>query len=160
MYDVHENLDDSYGSPRMTGELRRRGFYDNHKRVERLMAENAICARDGRRRKVRTTIPDVSAPPLPDLVKRNFSVGEPGLRTCGDITYIGTNEGWLYLAVLDVGSRRVLGFAMDERMPDELVTAAMDMSKDFRVLAAATTSSSRSAASGRVRTTPWQNRSG
>ena len=85
-------------------------------------------AADGRRKKVRTTIPDVSAPPLPDLVKRDFSVGEPGLRTCGDITYVPTNEGWVYLAdVLDLGSRRVIGFAMAERMPTELVAAAMAM---------------------------------
>ena len=61
-------------------------------------------------------------------MKRDLSVGEPGLRTCGDITYIPTGEGWLYLAdVLDLGSRRVVGFAMDERMPDDLVMAAMDM---------------------------------
>ena len=126
--DVHHGHDDTYGSPRMTGELRRRGFCDNHTQVERLMAENGIYAKDGRRKKVRTTIPDLTAPPLPDLVKRDFSVGEPGLRTCGDITYIPTGESWLYLAdVLDLGSRRVVGFAMDERMPDDLVMAAMDM---------------------------------
>jgi putative transposase len=126
--DVHADLDDTYGSPRMTTELHRRGFCDNHKRVERIMAAHGIYAKDGRRKKVRTTIPDVSAPPLPDLVKRDFAVGEPGLRTCGDITYIPTGEGWLYLAdVLDLGSRRVVGFAMDDRMPDDLVMAAMDM---------------------------------
>ena len=90
MHDVHANLDDTYGSPRMTAELRRRGRCVNHKRTERLMAANGIVASDGRRKKLRTTIPDVSAPPLPDLVRRDFSVGEPGRRTCGDITYIPT----------------------------------------------------------------------
>lgn len=128
MWNIHLGHDDTYGSPRMTGELARRGHCVNHKRTERLMAAHGIYARDGRRRKVRTTIGDGSAPPLPDLVKQDFSVGEPGLRTCGDITYIPTAEGWLYLAdVLDLGSRRVVGFAMDERMPDDLVMAAMDM---------------------------------
>jgi transposase InsO family protein len=128
MVDVHENLDDTYGSPRMTDELRRRGVGDNHKRIERLMAEHGIYARDGRRKKVRTTIPDVTAPPLPDLVKRDFSVGEPGQRTCGDITYIPTDEGWLYLAdVLDIGSRRVVGFALDDHMRSELVERALEM---------------------------------
>ena len=128
MIDVHRHLDDTYGSPRMTTELRRRGHCVNHKRTERLMAENAIYAKDGRRKKVRTTIPDVSAPPLPDLVKRDFSVGAPGERTCGDITYIPTDEGWLYLAdVLDLGSRRVVGFAMDARMPWKLVASALEM---------------------------------
>jgi transposase InsO family protein len=128
IYDVHHHLDDTYGSPRMTDELRRRGFDVNHKRVERLMADNGLYAKDGRRRKVRTTIPDVSAPPLPDLVRRDFSVGEPGERACGDLTYIPTEEGWLYLAnVEDIGSRRVVGFAMDDNMRTDLVASAMDM---------------------------------
>jgi transposase InsO family protein len=85
MYDVHAHHDDTYGSLRMTTELRRRGYCVNHKRTERLMAENGIVASDGRRRRVRTTIPDVTAPPLPDLVRRDFSVGELRRRTCGDI---------------------------------------------------------------------------
>ena len=130
---VHEQLDDSYGSPRMTSELRDRGFCCNHKRVERLMTLYGIYAKDGRRKKVRTTIPDVCAPPLPDLVQRDFSVGEPGQRTCGDITYIGTDEGWLYLAdVLDLGSRRIVGYAMDKTMPTELVARALQMAVDVR----------------------------
>jgi len=125
---VHDSLDDTYGSPRMTDELRDRGFCVNHKRVERLMAENALHARDGRRRKVRTTIPDVSGPPLPDLVGRRFGPGAPGARTCGDITYIPTAEGWLYLAdVLDLGSRRVIGYAMAEHMRSELIEDALEM---------------------------------
>ena len=88
---IHATLDDSYGSPRLTHELRR-GRCVNHKRVERIVREHALYARDARRRKVRTTIPDVSAPPMPDLIKRDFSVGEPGRSTCGDITHIPTGE--------------------------------------------------------------------
>ena len=133
MHKVHDDLDDTYGSPRMTTELASRGLCTNHKRVERLMAANGIYARDGRRKKVRTTIPDVSAPPLPDLVGRRFAPGEPGERTCGDITYIPTGEGWLYLAdVLDLGSRRLVGYAMDERMPTELVATALEMAVELR----------------------------
>jgi putative transposase len=133
MRKVHDQLDDSYGSPRMTDELRSRGLCANHKRVERLMAENGIYATDGRRRKVRTTIPDVTAPPLPDLVGSRFAPGEPGERTCGDITYIPTGEGWLYLAdVLDLGSRRLVGFSMDDTMPTELVARALQMAVDVR----------------------------
>jgi putative transposase len=86
MWDIHHRHDDTYGSPRSTDELRRRGYDVNHKRVERLQAENGIYARDGRRPKVRTTVPDVTAPPLPDLVQRDFAPGEPAKRTCGDIT--------------------------------------------------------------------------
>ena len=128
MHQVHDHLDDTYGSPRMTDELASRGMCVNHKRVERLMADNGIYARDGRRKKVRTTIPDVSAPPLPDLVTRDFAPGEPGERTCGDITYIPTGEGWLYMAdVLDIGSRRIIGYALDDHMRSELVEQALDM---------------------------------
>lgn len=127
-YDVHAHDDDTYGSLRMTTELRRRGYCVNHERTERLMAENGIVASDGRRRRVRTTIPDVTAPPLADLVRRDFSVGELRRRTCGDITYIATGEGWLFLAsVLDLGSRRLIGWAMGERMPWELCRDAIDM---------------------------------
>jgi transposase-like protein len=130
---VHDELDDTYGSPRMTDVLRDRGFCANHKRVERVMAENDIYAQDGRRKKVRTTIPDVSAPPLPDLVGRDFRVSEPGLRTCGDITYIPTGEGWLYLAgVLDLGSRRCVGYTMEGHMRSELVEAALEMAVETR----------------------------
>ena len=130
---VHRFHDDTYGSPRMTAELRRRGFCANHKRIERLMAANGICARDGRRRRVRTTISSLFDPQLPDLVQRDFSVGRPGERSCGDITYIATSEGWLYLAdVMDLGSRRVIGFAMAERMPTELVAQALEMAATTR----------------------------
>jgi putative transposase len=128
MYEIHFGHDDTYGSPRMRDELARRGFSVNHKRVERLMAAYGLYAQDGRRKKCRTTIPDVSAPPLPDLVKRDFSVGAPGERACGDITYVPTDEGWLYVAdVEDIGSRRIVGFAMASHMRTELVASAMDM---------------------------------
>ena len=125
MRKVHDDLDDAYGSPRMTDELADRGLCANHKRIERLMAANGLHAKDGRRRKIRTTIPDLTAPPLPDLIGRDFHVGCPGERTCGDITYVPTDEGWLYLAdVLDLGSRRVIGFAMESHMRTELVVSA------------------------------------
>ena len=90
-------------------------------------------AQDGRRKKCRTTIPDLSAPPLPDLVKRDFSLGAPGVRSCGDITYVPTAEGWLYVAdVEDIGSRRILGFALADHMRTELVASAMDMAVETR----------------------------
>jgi transposase InsO family protein len=66
-------------------------------------------------------------------VRRNFSVGAPGLRTCGDITYIGTDEGWLFLAdLLDLGSRRIVGYAMDDHVRTELVAKALTMAVDTR----------------------------
>jgi len=133
IHDIHDHLDDAYGSPRLTNELSKRGFCANHKRVERLVTTYALYATDARRKKVRTTIPDLWAPPLPDLVRRDFRVGEPGLRTCGDITYIRTDEGWLYLAsVLDLGSRRIVGYDMDDNMRTELVSRALTMAIDCR----------------------------
>ncbi|MGH8989436.1 MAG: IS3 family transposase [Acidimicrobiales bacterium] len=133
MHDVHRHIDDTYGSPRMTDELRRRGHCVNHKRTERLMAANGLYAKDGRRKRLRTTIPDVTAPPLLDLVKRNFAPGAPAERSCGDITYVPTTEGWLYLAdVEDIGSRRIVGFAMADHMRTELVSSALEMAVAVR----------------------------
>ncbi len=133
IYEIHLGHDDTHGSPRMTDELTRRGYCVNHKRVERLMAIYGLYAQDGRRKKCRTTIPDLSAPPLPDLVKRDFSLGAPGVRSCGDITYVPTAEGWLYVAdVEDIGSRRILGFALADHMRTELVASAMDMAVETR----------------------------
>ena len=130
---IHDHLDDSYGSPRLTTELAKRGFCVNHKRAERLVSGYGIFAVDARRKKIRTTIPDLWAPPLPDRVQRNFGVGEPGRRTCGDITYIATGEGWLFLAgVTDIGSRRLVGYAMDSHMRTELVSRALRMAIDAR----------------------------
>lgn len=132
LFAVHRDHD-AYGEPRMTAEVARRGFCANHKRIERLMRSYGIYAKDARRRRVRTTVANLEAPPLPDLVSRDFSTGAPGKRSCGDITYIPTGEGWLYLAdVLDLGSRRIVGFAMDERKPTELVATALRMAADNR----------------------------
>ena len=83
--------------------------------------------------KVRTTIPAQDAPPLPDLVGRRFDPGQPDVAWVGDITYIATGEGWLYLAsVLDLGSRRWLGYSMADHMRTELVVDALTMAAGTR----------------------------
>ena len=129
---IHHTLDDTYGSPRLTHELRHQRCV-NHKRVERIVREHALYAKDARRKKCRTTVPDVSAPALPDHINRDFTVGPPAQRTCGDITYIATDEGWLFLAgVIDLGSRRCVVYAMDVRMPTALVSRALTMAIDLR----------------------------
>jgi putative transposase len=97
MREVHAEFDGTYGSPRMTPELRDRGFCVNHKRVERLMQQHGIVGVH-EPPKVRTTIPAEHSPPLPDLIGRRFDPGEPDIGWVGDITYIATGEGWLYLA--------------------------------------------------------------
>jgi putative transposase len=124
--DLHRHKDDCLGSPRMTDELRRRGHQVNQARGAAHGRQRHLC--QGREaQEAADHDSDVSAPPLPDL-GRDFAVGEPGLRTCGDITYVATDEGWLYLAdVLDIGSRRIIGYAMASRMPTELVARAMQM---------------------------------
>ncbi len=129
---IHTDLDQTYGSPRMTDELRRRGRHVNHKRVERLMHNNDIVGITERRR-VRTTIPTEDAPPLPDLVERRFAPGAPDVAWCGDITYIPTDEGWCYLSsVLDIGSRRLIGWKMDDNMATPLVADALRRAVELR----------------------------
>jgi transposase InsO family protein len=91
------------------------------------MREHAWAGRLGRR-KVRTTVPDKTAAPAPDLVKRQFSPAEPDQTWCGDITYIPTGEGWLYLStVIDLFSRRVIGWSLADHMRAELVGDALGM---------------------------------
>lgn len=129
---IHADSDATYGSPNVTKELRRQGYCVNHKAVERLMRVNGIVG-VAPRRKVRTTIPFEDAPPLPDLVGRRFAPGEPDFAWCGDITYIPTDEGWLYLSsVLDLGSRRLLGWTMDDHMPTALVANSLELAAATR----------------------------
>ncbi len=129
---IHAESDSTYGEPRITPELRAEGWDVNHKRVERLMRAHGIVGVH-KPAKVRTTIPTEDAPPLPDLVDRNFDPGEPDVAWVGDITYIRTGEGWLYLAsVLDLGSRRWLGYSMADHMRTELVGDALTMAVGAR----------------------------
>ena len=129
---VHTDFDGTYGEPRMTIELARRGQRVNHKRVERLMRLHGIVGVH-KPAKVRTTIPAADAPPLPDLIGRHFNPGAPDVAWVGDITYIPTDQGWLYLSsVLDLGSRRLLGYSMADHMRTELVADALTMAAGAR----------------------------
>ena len=130
--EIYTDSDENYGSPRVTRELRSRGRVVNHKRVERLMRLHELVGITERRR-VRTTIPAEDAPPLPDLVERRFAPGEPDVAWAGDITYIPTGEGWLYLSsVLDLGSRRLIGWKMDDNMATPLVADALNAAVQLR----------------------------
>ena len=132
MREIHDEFDGTYGEPRMTVELARRGQVVNHKRVRRLMRLHGIVGvhRPGR---VRTTIPAEDNPPMPDLVGRRFNPGCPDVAWVGDITYVPTGEGWLYVAsVLDLGSRRLIGYSMADHMRTELVIDALDMAASAR----------------------------
>jgi transposase InsO family protein len=122
---IHARSRGAYGSPRMVGKLHKQGRAVNHKRVERLMAKHEIRGRCGRRR-VRTTIRDPHAQPARDLVNRDFVRDQLDALWLGDITYIPTGEGWLYLSsVLDACSRRLLGWSLTDHMRTDLVADAL-----------------------------------
>jgi len=124
---AHEASTGRYGAPRIHAQLRRQGHRHGRKRVTRLMRAAGLHGRTPRRFK-RTTIPDPAATARADLIGRDFSVNAAAVNTrwCGDITYIWTWEGWLYLAtVIDIASRRVVGFALAEQLRTELVADAL-----------------------------------
>jgi len=130
--EVFEAKRGRYGSPRITEELRRKGHKCNHKRVARLMRQAQLRG-VSRRRWVCTTQRDRRARPAPDLVQRQFSAELPDQLWVADITYIATWEGFLYLAVvLDVFSRKVVGWAMRSHLLSELVLSALDMALTVR----------------------------
>jgi transposase InsO family protein len=117
----------TYGAPRVWAWLRRQGFRVSRKRVARIMRINGWEGESGRR-KVRTTVVDKTATAASDLVGRNFNPDAPDLLWAGDITYIPTGEGWLYLStVLDLYSRRVIGWGLADHLRTELASAALRM---------------------------------
>jgi transposase InsO family protein len=130
---VHVEADGAYGSPRVTAELREAGVLVNEKKVARVMRKFQIAG-IRLRRKVRTTVPEPSNTPVPDLFDRDFTAAEPGVKYMGDITYLPVGDGrFLYLAtVLDCFSRRVVGYSIAEHMRTELVADALRMARDVR----------------------------
>jgi putative transposase len=127
MFEIVKAFNGTYGEPRMTMELRARGFVVNKKRVVRLMRVNNMVGVHKPTKK-RTTIPSEDNPPIPDLVKRQFQPGIPDKIWVSDITYIATGQSWLYLAtVIDLGSRKVLGYSMANHMRTDLVSDALKM---------------------------------
>ena len=124
---VHQESKGRYGAPRVHAELRRRGRCHGRKRVARLMRQAGIAGRAAKRRK-KTTIPDPAAAARADLIRRDFTADAARLnsRWCGDITYIRTWEGWLFLAtVSDIASRRVVGYAMADHLRTEIIADAL-----------------------------------
>lgn len=125
--EVHKRSRETYGYPRVHAELVALGVRCGRRRVARLMREAGIrgCVRG---RKKRTTHRDPRATPAPDLVNRNFTAPAPDRLWTADITYVRTNEGFLHLAfVLDVYSRRIVGWAMAGHLRAELVVDALEM---------------------------------
>ena len=124
---IHAEYKGSYGSPRMVTEIRLRGFPASKERVERLMKENRIQAKHKRRFKV-TTDSKHNLPVAPNLLARNFTPEAPNRVCTSDITYLWTDEGWMYLAiVLDLFNREVVGWSLKPRMTADIVTDALTM---------------------------------
>lgn len=122
----------SYGRPRMTEELKEAGVDVGHRRVGRLMRESGITVERTRKFKA-TTDSDHTFNIAPNLLDRNFSAIGPNQKWAGDISYIWTREGWLYLAViLDLHSRRIIGWAVSNRMKRDLAIRALKMAIAFR----------------------------
>jgi putative transposase len=107
-------------------QLRDEGYCVDHKRVERLMGRERIVGHRPRRRRNLTT-PDETAPPAPDLLGRLFDPDRPDVAWCGDITYIPTDKGWLYLAsTIDLASLPQVGWSMSDYHDAQLVCDALE----------------------------------
>jgi len=118
----------AYGWPRIWRQLRRQGIRVGKLRVQRLMQQHGIQARGKRRFRVSTTDSRHDLPIAPNRLDRNFSVAAPNQAWVGDITYIATEEGWLFLAVvIDLFSRKVVGWSMRPDMHRDLVIDALSM---------------------------------
>jgi len=124
---VYNESHGTYGSPRVYHQLKRQGVACSEKRVARLMRLRGLRARQTKGYKT-TTKRHKDHPVAPNLLKRDFGAQRPNQKWLSDITYIPTQEGWLYLAVvLDLFSRRIVGWAMSERMTGDLTVAALQM---------------------------------
>lgn len=127
---IFEASDSTYGSPRITQALQVEGYQVNEKRVARLMRENKISSEVTKKFKIRTTDSNHDLP----IAERIFetenadAVMAPNQVYVGDITYVATEEGWVFLAIfLDLFTRKVVGFAMQDHMRTELVIEALRM---------------------------------
>lgn len=132
---AHRESDERYGAPRVHRDLQAEGLPVSVKRVARLMREDGLVARPRKGRRVSTTDSNHAEPIAPNLLARQFAVNGVAVNRVwvADLTYIPTREGWLYLAtVLDLGSRRCVGWAMRDTMEVELTLSALRMAREDR----------------------------
>jgi putative transposase len=129
---VYQQSQGRYGSPRVYEKLKQQGTFCGKRRVERLMRGDGLRAR--RRRCFRVTTRSIAShPPAPNHLNRQFSVLQLNTVWVGDMTYLWTQEGWLYLAVLlDLCSRRIVGWASSDRITRELALSALNMAVQQR----------------------------
>jgi putative transposase len=127
MKELHVRARGNPGVRRMRAELAAAGYRMSHKRVYRLMKAAGLRGRHPKAWK-RTTIQGEKPVSAPDRIKRDFSAERPNEKWCGDITYVKTWDGWAYVAtVIDLHSRRLIGYAVANHMRTSLVTEALDM---------------------------------
>jgi putative transposase len=133
---IYKKSRQRYGSPRIHQQLLREGYAIGKKRVERLMSEIGICAVAKKKYKA-TTDSSHSKPVAENHLNRDFTPDKPNTSWVADITYIWTAEGWLYLAtIMDLYSRKIIGWSLRDRLTKELVIAALDMAVKERNISA------------------------
>lgn len=131
--DIYESNRKVYGAPRIHQVLRKGGATCSKKRVAKLMRRMGLRSKATRRYRVKTTDSRHDHPIAPDLVRRAFTASAPNVVWVSDITYIGTDEGWLYLVVImDLYSRRIVGWSMASAMDVQLVESALQMAVESR----------------------------
>jgi transposase InsO family protein len=124
---VYAEARGAYGWPRVWRCLKASGVRVGKRRIQRAMQQNGLRARGRRRFRVVTTDSNHALPIAPNLLARNFTVAAPNTVWAGDMTYIPTREGWLYLAVvLDLFRRRIVGWSMGPAITAELACRALD----------------------------------
>lgn len=129
---LHAQSDQTYGSPRVHEDLKDEGERTSRKRVARIMRENRLFSRHKRKFRL-TTDSEHQFPIAENVLERNFEADEPNRKWVTDITFIPTAEGWLYLAiVIDLFSRRVVGWNMGKRLDRKLVIQALRMALNAR----------------------------
>ncbi len=130
---IFQNSRQTYGSPRIQAELNENGLKCGQNRVARLMREEKLWAKQKRKFKVSTTDSKHNYPVAPNLLDQNFQASRPDEKWLSDMTYIPTQEGWLYLAaVMDLCSRRIVGWEMGPTLERWLPLAALEMALETR----------------------------
>jgi putative transposase len=130
---IHVQSRQTYGSPRIVEALRKQGCRHGRNRIARLMREEGLCGRQKGRYRVQTTDSHHDQPIAPNRLAQAPKATAPNQLWVADITYIETREGWLYLAaILDLYSRKIVGWAMSERIDTALVLKALGMALRHR----------------------------
>jgi putative transposase len=131
----HEASQRRYGSPRLHGDLKGDGECVSRKRVARLMREEGIVGLKRKQRFVKTTDSKHNFLVAPNLLDRKFTAEKPNQRWVGDITYLRTTGGWLFLAVLlDLFSRRIVGWSIHDSLETAVASRAFEMARDTRLI--------------------------